>query len=263
MIYRDAGAGGEDITRAVVTGLPTHLRPGGKALILCQGRDAEEGSFEERARTWLGAAQTDFDVVFALQNTKTIDEEVASLANRTLRPTQEDLVALRNRFLQMGTRQFVYGALALQRHRDQSTAPWTTRTRLAPETTGGDFERLIAWHHRCQEAGFHDWLARTAPCMSPHLQLTVRHLVQDGGLVPAEFVFETDHPFASATRFDGWVAPLVARCDGRRPASELYAEARKESELPADFELRNFLELVALLVARGYVTLPASALGPL
>ena len=253
MIYRDAGAGGEDITQAIVTGLPEHLRPGGKALILCQGRDAEAGSFEQRARSWLGPAQAEFDLVFALQDTKTIDEEVAGLANRTARPSREELTALRERFRQMGTRQFVYGALALRRHRDQTTPPWTTRVRLSPETNGGDFDRLIAWHHRCEEAGFGDWLARAPLHMSPYLQLTVRHVVQDRALLPAEFVFETDRPFASAMRFDGWVAPLVARFDGQRAPADIYAEARQDNELPADFAMGNFLDLVALLVTKGYL----------
>jgi methylase of polypeptide subunit release factors len=256
MIYRDAGAGGEDITQAIVAGLPRHLRAGGKALILCQGRDAEDGSFEERARTWLGAAQAEFDVVFALQDTKTIDQEVAGLTNRHMAPSRAELAALRDRFSRMGTRQFVYGALVLQRRRSQATPPWTARTRLSPETVGGDFDRLISWHHRTAEADFRDWLARVAPRMSPQLQLTVRHVVQDSELLPAEFLFETDRPFASTMRFDGWVAPLVARCNGQRPAAEIYTEARREKEMPPDFELGNFLDLVALLVTKGYLLVP-------
>jgi methylase of polypeptide subunit release factors len=255
MIYRDAGPGGEDITQAVVAGLPQHLRPGGKALILCQGRDAEDGSFELRARNWLGTAQGDFDVVFALQDTKTLEAEVAGLANRTHRPTPGELSALRDRFRRMGTRQFVYGALALQRHKAPATAPWTGRVRLSPETTGDDFARLIDWHHRGEQPGFCDWLSGASLQMSPALQLTVRHVVHEQALLPAEFVFETSRPFASATRFDGWVAPLVARFNGRRTPADIYAEARQENEMPADFAMGNFLDLVSLLVAKGYLAI--------
>ncbi|MBI5383076.1 MAG: class I SAM-dependent methyltransferase [Verrucomicrobia bacterium] len=256
MIYRDAGDAGEDITRNVIAGLPTHLRPGGLALVLCQGRDAEEGVWEQRARAWLGEANGEFDVVFALQDTKAPEQEVSELGRRKSAPSREELAELLARFRKLGTKQFVYGALAIHRHRAGETIPWTVRVRLSPEALGPDFAWLIAWHHRREERGFSEWLAQSRPRLSPHFELNVRHVVQEGTLVPAEFVFEADRPFKSAMRIDGWVAPLAARFNGQRTPAEIHAEAKSGGEMPADFELRHFTDLLGLLVENGFLALP-------
>ena len=255
MIYRDAGDTGEDITRHIVAGLPGHLRPGGVALVLGQGCDAGEGDYEQRVRAWLGEAQSEFDVLFALQDTKTLEEEVRGVAARLNRPTREQLDELLARFRKLAIKQFVYGALVIRRHRADGFEPWTTRLRLSPETLGPDFVHALRWHDRRGQDGFAGWLARARLRMSPHLELRVRHVVRDDALVPAEFIFETDRPFASATRFDGWVAPLLARFNGQRTPAEIHADARKDEAMPADFMLPNFTDLVALLVERGYLVL--------
>lgn len=255
MIYRDAGDAGEDITREVVAGLPGHLRPGGVALVLGQGRDADDGAYEQRVRAWLGAAQDEFDILFALQDTKTPEEEVRGMVGRVNRPTREQIEELLARFRKLGTKQFVYGALVLRRHREAGIAPWTTRLRLSPETLGSDFLHAFRWHDRRGQDGFAGWLARTPLRMAPPLEVRVRHVVRDNALVPAEFIFETDRPFAAAMRFDGWVAPLVARFDGTRTPAEIHAEARRDEAMPADFTLPHFTELVALLVEKGYLAL--------
>jgi Methyltransferase small domain len=148
MVYRDAGDTGEDITRNIVAGLPTHLRPGGQALILCQGRDAEDGPFEQRVRAWLGESHAQFDVVFAMQTTKSLEQEATEMARRVNQPTREELAELLGRFRRLGTRQFVYGALAIHRHNSTENVPCTSRTRLSAEARAPDFDCLIAWHHR-------------------------------------------------------------------------------------------------------------------
>lgn len=253
MIYRDAGDAGEDITRRIVAGLPGHLRPGGRALILCQGRDAEDGPFEQRVRAWLGDAQSEFDLLFALQATKTVEQEAAEMARRVNPPTREELAELVSRFRNLGTRQFVYGALAFSRHSPGDARAGTCRTRLSPETRYPDFERWFAWHRRRTQPGFEQWLAQCPLRLSPHTELRIRHIVQDGALVPAEFVFEIDQPFPGALRVDGWVTPLVARFDGVTTSAKIHAAGRAADELPAGFELAHFLDLVAKMVERGYL----------
>src|SRR5262249_57650861 len=59
MVYRDGGATGEEVTRRVIEGVPTHLLPGGSCVILCVSRDTEEQTFEQRAGDWLGTARSE------------------------------------------------------------------------------------------------------------------------------------------------------------------------------------------------------------
>ena len=70
-VYRDGGDTGERVTREWSRAFPAHLQPGGRCAILCMGRDAEEGTFEQRVRGWLGEARDEFDVVFGLETTLT------------------------------------------------------------------------------------------------------------------------------------------------------------------------------------------------
>ena len=254
MIYRDAGDTGEEITRNIVAGLPAHLRPGGFALVVGQSRDTNDSPYEQRVRAWLGEAQHEFDVIFALQDTKSPEEEVKGMAGRLQEPTREQLAELLARFRRLGTKQFVYGALFLRR-RAAVAAPWTARLELSAETLGPDFLRALQWHDRRGQDGFAAWLPGAKLRMSPHLEIRVRHIVRDDTLLPAEFIFETDRPFAAAMRFDGWVAPLLARFSGGRTPAEVHADARRDEAMPADFHLPDFANLVALLVEKGFLVL--------
>ena len=256
MIYRDGGDAGEDITRGIVAGLTCHLEPGGLALILCQGRDTEEGAFEQRLRVWLGENEQQFDVVFALQITKTPEQEVQELTRRAQTPTDGQAAELLARLRKLGTVQFVYGAVVIQRHTTAEMRPWTFRTRLSAETIGGDFGRLIRWHHFRHDPACADWLAQAQLALSPHFEVNTRHIVHEGALALAEVRFEADRPFSTAMRIDSWVIPLIARFDGERTAGQVYAQAQEEQELPPGFEFKDFLELIALLVERGFLVPP-------
>jgi len=256
MIYRDAGDTGEEITRNIVAGLPAHLRPGGCALVLGQSRDTDDAPYEQRVRSWLGEAQSEFDVVFALQDTKSPEEEVKGMAGRLQEPTREQLAELLARFRRLGTKQFVYGALFLRRHAASGAPPWTTRLNLSHATLGPDFFRALRWHDRCGQDGFTAWLEGARLRMSPHLEVRVRHVVQENVLLPAEFIFETDRPFAAVVRFDGWVAPLVARFNGTRTPAQVHADARRDEAMPSNFHLPDFIKLLALLVEKGFLVPP-------
>jgi hypothetical protein len=91
--------------------------------------------------------------------------------------------------------------------------------------------------------------------LAPRLQVKITHVVSEGALVPAEFTFEIDRPFAAAARFDPWMVPLLARLNGQVTIRKIYEEAKAGSEMPADFELKDFCGLVAGAMALGYIVL--------
>jgi len=127
--------------------------------------------------------------------------------------------------------------------------------KLSGETDGRDWERAFALHQRLSQPGFFEELQQARPELAPSLLVQVTHVVHERSLVPAEFLFKTDKPFTAFGRFDQWMVPLIARFDGTRTPTQIYNDAIPGSELPEDFGLRDFTELVARMIERGYLIL--------
>jgi methylase of polypeptide subunit release factors len=249
MVYRDGGDTGEQVTRGVVEGLPDHLRPGGTCVILCVACDTDE-PFEQRAHAWLGEHRDEFDVVFGLEKTLSVEEVVESMRKRGQNIGEGGAQQLRERFRSFGTNRFVYGALVIRRYAERTqTKP--LRIHMTPDATANDFEKLLEWRRHSRQTGLSEWLLASRPRLSPRLELTARHLVQKGVLVPAEFVLSVAAGFQYALRPDAWVVPLVARLEGNLSVQEVFDAARSADELPEGFTREAFAELVALMLERG------------
>jgi SAM-dependent methyltransferase len=252
MVYRDGGETGEEVTRRTIEELPAHLRPGGTCVILCVARDTKEQALEHRVRDWLGPARDEFDIVFGLEKVLSVEEVVDSLRKRGQQIDDEEAKALSVKLRSLGTRQFVYGALVL--HRCAPTgSPKPFRIGLTANGSAPDFERLLAWRRHCRQPGFAAWLNQSRPHFAPRLQLTARHVVQEGELVPAEFVFAIADGLEAALRPDAWVVPLLARLNGNRSVQEVFESAQRADELPEGFRLLDFAGLVANMIERGFL----------
>jgi SAM-dependent methyltransferase len=254
MIYRDGGDAGEELTRRIIEGLPNHLRPGGTCVILCVARDTKEESFEQRARAWLGSSASQFDLVFGLEKTLSVEAVVDSIRKRGQQMTDEQARQLLARLRSIDTRQFVYGALFLRRSTEPVNQP-PLRIRMNTTASASDFERLFAWRHHCRRPGFQQWLAASRPRLAPGLELTARHLVQEGALVPGEFVFSLSNHFEAALRPDAFVVPLVARLNGTLTVAEIFQQSSSADELPQGFTLNDFMGLVEIMIERGFLEL--------
>ena len=252
MVYRDGGETGEEVTRRVIEGLPAHLRAGGTCVILCVARDTQEKPFELRVRDWLGEAADEFEIIFGLEKILSVDEVVESMRKRGQNLNDAAANQLRERLKSRGTRQFVYGATFLKRHAARARIN-PTRVRMNPEATAKDFERLFTWQNQTRLPGFNEWLVKSKPALAPNLELTMRHVVQNGELTPVEFVFSVQGGFPAALRPDGFVVPLVARLDGKKSVEEVFAAALSGDELPQGFKLEDFTGLVRGMIERGFL----------
>lgn len=250
MVYRDAGETGEDVTRAIVAGLPNHLRPGGRGVILCAVRDTQEQGIETRARDWLGEAAGDFDVIFALEKVLSVDEVVDTLRKRGQNLTKVAAAELRQRLLAASTRRFVYGALLIERFADGFRGK-PGRVRMSMDTGIRDFDHLRRIRRARNEPGFENWLTDQKPRLAAELELKARHIVRQGELVPAEFVFSVEKPLPTALRTDGFVVPLIARLNGQFSVRQVYDYAMQNNELPAGFPLDGYVGLVASMIEEG------------
>jgi len=261
MVYRDGGATGEEVTQRFIEGVPAHLRQNGSCVILCVARDTEEQTFEQRARDWLGNARDEFEIIFGLEKILSVEEVVDSMRKRGQNIGDRQAETLLNRLRSLQTRQFVYGALWIKRRGSKAhvqvagevAVDKPRRVRMTPVGSAADFERLLAWRERCRQPGLQEWLAKSRPRLAPELQLRARHVVKDGELVPAEFIFSIETGFEAALHPDGWVVPLIARLDGKLSVAEVYEQARQAQEMPKNFGLNDFVGLVSMMIDRGFL----------
>ncbi|MGB9180920.1 MAG: class I SAM-dependent methyltransferase [Pyrinomonadaceae bacterium] len=260
VIWRDGGETGETLTRNIVAGLPEYLRPGGFFYTLCIGLDTKDAPFEERARGWLGESASEFDVIFAAGQEQKPAQVAKNIAFRNKSYGNEEVAELTGAFESAGATSVVYGALVIHRRAEVEAEPLTIRAGFTSATDGADFEWAIKWHHWRKQPRFSERLLQSRPRLAPHLHVTIKHTVEDGELLPKDFVIETDKPFLAATRIDGWIVPLIAEFNGQRTPVEIHAMAREAEAMPDDFQLEDFAPLLTLLVERGYLMLDDLAL---
>jgi SAM-dependent methyltransferase len=258
-VWRDGGVTGDLFVRRIIEGLPKYLRPDGCAMLLTQVVDTKAAVFEERVRQWLGAAASEFDIIFASKTDRTPEQVLQLLFKKGPDPAA---ATLGEEFRRAGVVNMPYGALFLRRvsrSRDQSS--WTIRPQLSSDTRGADFQATFALHDRVSHPRFAADLARSKPRLAPRLEVTVTHVVHEGSLVPAEYIFDTGRPFAKRAQFDPWAVPLFMRFDGHLTVREIYEVARAEEDMPPEFGLENFLLLVTRSIEAGFLILSSEELG--
>ncbi|MGI9067377.1 MAG: methyltransferase [Pyrinomonadaceae bacterium] len=255
-IWRDGGPTGELLIRQIIEGLPGHLRAGGTFCALTLGLDTKTESFEERVRSWLKESADEFDILFGFVEERQPAEVLKNISQRDPTGGSSALQELEKEFERLGIVKMPYGVLFMRRASDPANhQPWTARQRLNKETNGFDFEAAFVLHDRLSQPGFVAELIDARPQLAARLQVKVTHVVSEGGLVPAGFMFEIDRPFETAAEFDGWMVPLLARLNGQTTLAEIYEEARARSEIPADFQPEHFCDLVSRAMGLGFISL--------
>ena len=252
----DAYAAGESLCQRLVAGLTESLRPGGVCFALTQGRDTNEGKFEERVRTWLKGQADEFDVLFAYSEVLTSQEILKSIARRTRTYGPEAMAKLESDFEQAGLSQMVFGGLFIQRHRTRSREPWTVRRTLSDVTQGSDVISALI---------LHDWLDRpdslsrileSTPQLAPHLRITSTQVVHQGALVPGEFIFETDKPFAARDSFEAWTVRVLKRFDAQTTVAKVFEDAQSNATMPEGVKREDFVTIVSQALEAGFLVLP-------
>jgi hypothetical protein len=227
-------------------------------MLLTQVVDTKAAVFEERVRQWLGAAAGEFDIIFASKTDRTPEQVLQLLFKKGPDPAA---ATLGEEFRRAGVVKMPYGALFLRRvNRSRDQSSWTIRPQLSSDTRGADFQATFALHDRVSHPRFAADLARSKPRLAPRLEVTVTHVVHEGSLVPAEYIFDTGRPFAKRAQFDPWAVPLFMRFDGGLSVREIFDVAKREDEMPEGFGLENFILLVTRSIEAGFLILSPAEL---
>jgi methylase of polypeptide subunit release factors len=275
IVFRDGGETGEAILARIVAGLPQFLESGGTFHAVCFGWDAKDGPFESRVRRWLGGAEQQFDLVFAVHHQLDAGEVARGLAERDrLRDQGPEGDRWGQVFANAGVERSVYGALVLRRSEGRGAGgaggagrrtPVTRRLSLSPLSDGASFTwlwRWLGWREAAEASGeFGPQLLGLTARLTPRFQVNVAYVPREGGLGVSDMVLGTDRPFGAATRVDPWLLPLVSLFDASRSNEAVYQQAREAGILPDGVGTGDFVRLLALMFEHGYLEASAAPWG--
>jgi methylase of polypeptide subunit release factors len=253
LTYRDGGQSGESIIQGVISGLPEHLNVGGTFHLLCLGMDTTEGSFEQRVRGWLGDAQGEFDLIFAVDARSTPEHIATKLIGRP-GGSVRDLDRWRALFEQLHVREFVYGALAGRRITSSSRGvePTTRRVVLTEDTTADAFDWLFRWFGWLRDPDLRERVLSLRPQMHPAVSLEVRHRVVNQAFEPASYALTNGgRPFFSRLETDAWVVGFLNELGGASSVRDAFHSARARGRVPDGFGEDDMVRLICYLLERG------------
>lgn len=253
LIYQDAGLDGQDITRRAVSELARHLNPGGRFYCLTVGVDSEDAPFELAARQWLEPEGGAFDVAFLARQDISLGFLARSVALRSGQGAA-GAARLEEAFASLRIREFVYGAIVIQRH--QSSRPAFTVRRQRSRAVGeAALPWLVRWETELAGRGS-EWLLDTKPLAPPTVEFVVTHRMVEGELAPAAYRMQTDHPFSTEARAAPWMGALIARCDGTLSAREHFASLKEAGAFPDGVGVTDFARVLGQLVSGGFLWIP-------
>ncbi|MGP0086913.1 MAG: methyltransferase [Steroidobacteraceae bacterium] len=257
MVFRDGGDTGEAIVERVFAGIGKHLRQGGTGVVVSLGRDGRDARYEQRVRRWLGHTGRDCDVILGVDQTLSIDDMVRRLHLSNDAEKAERMAA---RFRELGTEQFVYGAVLVRRTAAAVAEP-PLRLRMSSAATANDFDRVFAWRQHRRRPEFVDCLTAARPRLCPQLESNVRSVVRNGVMVAESAILTAKRPLAAAVRPDVWIARLLERLEGTQTVEQTFDAARQAGQMPADFTLAAFADLVGQMIERGLLDVDTPAAG--
>ena len=254
MVFRDGGEDGEQVTRAILSGLADHLRPGGHFYCDCMMSDRRGAPVEARIRDALGPRHGEFDLLVAQLGL--VEPEAllgGSLASG--RMTAEVVAAQRQSFALLGIERFVKVGFLIRRRRSAGTA--VTRRRIASEETEashlGKFldhaSAVAAW-----EPGSRRFLD-ARPRSSPHTELLSRSVQQQGAWTVMASSLVTRVPFSVQAECPVWFATFLTWCDGHATAGDLLQRLRNAGIVADSASDTDFAVLIQELADSGFVEL--------
>lgn len=248
VIFRDGGEDGEHVTRRIVAGLPDHLRPGGTLHCTCAVTDRVGRPFELRLRGWLGDPAPEFDIFFLPQAVHDPGEYYLSRAAQGHEPWSE-LESRYRLFQRLEVEHLIYGSFVVRRRTaaDADHQPLTVRRRANPIARGSDVLRLMEHEAAMARPGLRERLLDLPLRVNPAMEFSLTHGLVDGDWVATDCHIRLLDAFAVDASVSPWLAALLVRLDGTRPARRILAELREEGIAPGEPGVEG--ELASLLLA--------------
>jgi methylase of polypeptide subunit release factors len=261
-IFYGGGEVGEEITKRIVEGLPSKLKPGGRFYCRTMGTERPGRSFENRIREWLGVNHSEFDVaLFTIQTFEprqfALEETLAKNGSREQYAQWEKL------FTKNDVLGLVIGIVIVQSIMGQRPA-FTLRRTIRTGTPLAALEWVMLWESEMQMPGATQRLLQANPTATSGMEILVRHVLRNGEISQESFTLSIEQPFAMDCKVQPWMAALLPRCDGKTTVSELFETAKQNEWIVPDTPPEEFCRLLATLISGGFLQteefrLPAAA----
>lgn len=253
MVYRDGGTDGEEVTRRIIAGLPTHLRAGGDFHCTCTATDRHDAPLEARLREMLGPQADEFDIAVVVTSEFDPTEYYVRLAIAG-RSTWAEAEEWHHHLTALGVVKMVYATIAIVRHAEPH-APFTTRRRAGTATGAGELRRLVRAAEASTSAVAFERVLAARPVLARHVTLETEHRRDGEGWTMGRCALVTRVPFDVLIPCPPAMVPLVGRMDGTRAVRELYADLAAGGSLADDASIERLASFVHLLAAHGLVEL--------
>ncbi|HUQ22910.1 MAG TPA: methyltransferase [Gaiellaceae bacterium] len=235
LTYRDGGLGGDELSRAAVTGAARHLDEGGFATILCSWVNEPGAERSAAPRRWLADSGCDVLVLeLASDGAVTYAMRWNSVPGRSPAAVAEAAEQWLADYRARGIEEISSGAIIL---RKRSGKNWTRFDELAVAPRGDagtHVERIFAAQDYLESLGNESELLDAALALAPRVLVVERRLA-GGELERARLTVDEGIPLPG--RVPRSVAPVLAALDGRRPLADLISPATRAEALPALREL--------------------------
>ena len=218
-LFSDGGDDGEHLAKQIVQCLPAYLSPGGEFCLLAMGLDTKDAPFEQRARTWLGDAQQEFDI--ALVARKLVDP-VDFITDSVMRGSTalEQVGRWKDLFRSRGATALVYGTL-LMRRKTERRAPFTVRRQSGKMThRRAEMDWLMRWERAAANGTGAKTALDSRLTAAPGAALSVLNQLKDGDWTAAEYTLQVDYPFHVECKTQPWIVQLLGLCNGTKTGRE-------------------------------------------
>lgn len=250
-IFRDGGEDGERVTWRILSGLQTHLRPGGTFYCYCIATDRHGAPLEERIRRAMGQAESEFDILVA--EAMTLDP-IVYYARRAQHGDESfaDVGRRNDLFKQLGIRQLVYAPVLIRRRSgEDGRPPLTLRRQLSPLTRSRDLQGAFDAQAAIAGGKSAARLLRSRLRANPRAEVRTIHRQHGGEWVLDRCFLVTQTPFVADASCPPGYATLFMLCDGKVTGRDLLQRLKEQRIVPDDAPEMEFAEALGRLVEHG------------
>jgi hypothetical protein len=250
-IFAGGGELGEQFTKRIVGELPVMLKPGGRLYARTLGLDRVDKSFEQTVREWLGEKQAEFDVgVFVIG---TVLASRFALEDALRHDAGTDGAKQWDKLFEAnGVRELLNLELVIQ-YNAGKRPPFTLRRTMPSNTPAATMEWFMRWESEMRLKSMLESMLESKPLAIAGTEVTMRHVLRDGELVPEDFRIAVKRPFEVDFKVQPWMTLLLPSCDGKRTVAELHELSKQNEWIAPQTPVMEFCGLLATLISAGFL----------
>ena len=250
-IFRDGGDDGEQITRRIIAGLSTYLRPGGRFYCTCILTERTDAPIEKRVRGMLGAQESEFDILLLTYRSFDPTDYYFKLALQG-RASLQEVVQRHEIFQSLSVEQIIYCSMVIERH-GAVRPSYTARRQVGQGVGTKEVDRLMAWKADSNAPDALPRLVDSRLLASPHARMRLEHTLEGEGWVAQECLVFNAVPFVVEAKVPAWTATIIARADGRRTTREHLEFLKRSGVMPPQVPELEFAQFIRSLVDGGFL----------